>query len=197
MSCPCGLMRTWWHWPPCKKKSQQKEKKEPHLLARGMGRRGCVGAWVRARVPIVPPSPFVRAALDVRGRVCWGAQASAPIRAGGRADVSPRRRAARCVRGRRARKAAWGERACRARVWACAGGRVVCPCGRVVPVRSCACRRGAVACAPSWHWGLQTEELAKKRKKKLTIWGESASKERRWRRGAVDQQNRNKAKPII
>src|SRR5712672_1033641 len=30
-ACPCGLMRTQWHWPPCKKKSQQKEKK-PHLL---------------------------------------------------------------------------------------------------------------------------------------------------------------------
>src|SRR5712671_983782 len=61
------------------KEESAKRKKEPHLLAGGMGRWGHVGTWVRARVPIVPPSRFVRAALDVRGRVCWGTQTCAPM----------------------------------------------------------------------------------------------------------------------
>ena len=64
---------------PAKRRVSEKKKK-PHLLAGGIGRRGCVGAWVRACMPIVPPSHFVCAALDMRGQVCWGTQMSAPMR---------------------------------------------------------------------------------------------------------------------
>src|SRR5712672_621888 len=148
-----------------------------------MGRRGCVCLSYRPRASCVPPYPAACPCATRRRRAarawawagvlgCAGERVDASacrvaltLRGRGRADVSPRRHAAcACVGGRRAGEGAWGERACRAHVWACAGRRVV-------PVHSCACRRGAVACTPGWDWGLQTEELAKNEKKDSHLGG--------------------------
>jgi len=89
-------------------------------------------------VPVIPPLPFMHATLDMCGQVCWGTQASAPIRAGGRADVSPRHRTA-CVGDEQGR-------GCRV------SGRVVPVCGHVLagvlcaPVGAlCPCARAHVA----------------------------------------------------
>ena len=50
-ACLCGLVCTRWHWPPCKKKSQQKEKKKAPLTSWGNGQAGAcwrVGKGTRA-----------------------------------------------------------------------------------------------------------------------------------------------------